>query len=385
MLKQMKATITATLLLLATIALQAQTHSDSNFTATKKYVKTLNLSVENGAVMSNGSDFAEELKHANYYNGLDLRLGFRKTDPDDIYSNVYRRPTLGVGFYSSTFENAKIGTPMALYFFLEMPFKFPEEKKLTYSYTAAFGLSYNFTPYDSINNPTNLLIGSYRNCYVHLGFSAHYRFNDKWAVNGTVGFKHFSNGSFRKPNSGLNLLPTSVGVTYKLSDDDVYEYKKPIPIYKPHNIYNISMTVGSKNYEIGEPNYLKLGWGFNYLRQINYRYRLGAGVDVFYSSKAELRSRNGEGGISESYSVALVASMEWMITDRLYAPIGFGYYLHRNTRNDEKQVYYERVGLRYQFTDHLSGGVTIKAHGGSADIFEWTMAYRFHKDPNRTR
>lgn len=381
----MKTIFTLITLLIVASSSNAQTIRDSTYTPTKKYVKTLKLNVENGAILSNGSEFAEELVEAAYYNGIDVRLGFRATDAYNTYSTVYRRPTLGVGYYASTFKNENVGTPMAVYFFLEMPFKFQEEKKLTYSYTAAFGLSYNFSPYDSISNPTNLLIGSYKNCYVHLGFSANYALNDKWNLNGTVGFKHFSNGAIKKPNSGLNLLPVSIGATYKITDDEIHEYKTPLPAYKRHNLYNLTMAAGSKNYAIGEPNYLKVGIGFNYLRQINYRYRIGVGLDAFYAGKSELRSSNGQGGFQESFSLALVGSWEWMITERLYAPIGLAYYIHRNVENDEKQNYYERVGLRYKITDHLCAGITIKAHGGSADIFEWTIGYTFHNDPNKYR
>lgn len=368
---------------LSTILSFSQTQNDSINPAQKKYVKTLNLNIENGAVISNGSSFADELANSNYYNGIDLRLGFRKTNRYDTYSTFYRRPTLGVGYYSSTFNNPKVGTPTALYFFLDMPFKFAEDKNLAFSYSAAFGLSYNFSPYDSINNPTNLLIGSYKNCYVDLGFSAHYRLSDRWSLNGKIGFKHFSNGSFKKPNSGLNLVPIALGATYKLTDEPIYEYKTPLPKYIHHNLFNVSMTFGSKNYEIGEPNYLKMGWGLNYLRQVSYSHRIGAGLDVFYSSHANLRTESGEAGFAESVSFALVASWEWLITERLYAPMGIGLYMHHNPANDEKQVYYERVGLRYRITDHIAAGLTIKAHGGSADIFEWTIAYTFHDDPNK--
>lgn len=126
----MKKIITITLLATLTLCLFAQAQTtDSTKNESKKYVKTLNLNIENGTVLSNGSTISDQLIDASYYNGVDLRLGFRKTNPKDTYSNIYRRPTLGVGYYSSTFRNPDIGTPTALYFFLEMPFAFAEQKK----------------------------------------------------------------------------------------------------------------------------------------------------------------------------------------------------------------------------------------------------------------
>ena len=80
----------------------------------KKYIKYNDFRFENGTMLGDGSDLANQVINGSYYNGIDFRLGFRKTDVYDAYSNVYRRPYFGVGFYSSTFYNEDIGTPNAL-------------------------------------------------------------------------------------------------------------------------------------------------------------------------------------------------------------------------------------------------------------------------------
>lgn len=361
-----------------------QYHEDSIVHKHDRFEKTFKFNVENGLLVANGTPEGADLIEASNYTGIDFRLGFRNTDRNDIYSTLYRRPTLGVGFYSSAFSNPSIGTPYALYFFLDMPIRFYENDKWHHSYNAAFGVASNFNPYDSIYNPENVLLGSERNCYLHLGFSTQYNLNDHWAFNASVGFKHFSNGSIRKPNSGLNLFPLSIGTTYTFNSSrgSVYEYATPLPNYKKHYVLNLCLNTGSKNYEIGESNYPKFGIGVNYLRQTSYKYRMGVGLDIYHSSGAEYRTDNGEAGFSESFSFALVGSWEWLITERLYVPVGIGVYVHRNSENDEWLPFYERVGLRYRLTDNVFTGLTIKAHGGKADIFEWTMGYAFHHDPN---
>ena len=349
----------------------------------RKYIKYLDLRLENGTMLGNGNEIGDQIVNSTYYNGIDVRVGFRKTDPNDIYSNVYRRPYMGVGFYSSTFHNADVGNPNALYFFLTHPFVFEQNKRLTFDYSMAFGLSYQFNPFDSINNPTNIFIGSYRNCYVHLGLAANYKFNDKWMASATLGFKHFSNGSFKKPNYGINLIPLSVGVSYKFSDQKLDHYAKPIPAFQKYNLWNVMVAVGSKNYANNQPNYLKMNFGVNYLRAINYKYRIGVGIDIFYAAQSELRTESGVAGFSDATSFAIVPNWEWALSKRLYVPLGIGIYLHHNIENDEKTWFYERAGIRYKFTDHLAAGVTIKAHKGSADFFEWALVYTFHKDTNQ--
>lgn len=375
-----------TLLVIALFAAQSGFSQDSikiSSEKDKKYIKYLEFRFENGAMLSNDTDLGDQLVNSSYYNGIDIRLGFRKTNPDDIYGNVYRRPYMGVGWYSSTFHNADIGKPNALYYFMTIPFVFEQDKKLTFNYTGAFGLSYNFNPFDSIQNPANIFIGSYRNCYVHLGLEANYKFSEKWQANATLGFKHFSNGSFKKPNYGINLIPLTLGVTYKVGDDNVEHYRRPVPEFIKNNQLNLTLAFGSKNYVNEDPNYLKMTMGINYLRAVNYKYRIGVGIDVFYSGASELRTESGTASFSDAVSYAVVPNWEWVITERLYIPLGIGVYLHRNVENDEKYGYYERAGIRYRVTDHLSAGVTIKAHAGVADYFEWTLGYTFHKDQNR--
>lgn len=348
----------------------------------KKQIKYLDFRFENGAMLSNDTELGDQIVNSSYYNGVDIRLGFRRSDPNDIYSNVYRRPYLGLGFYSSTFHNEDIGEPNALYFFLNFPFAFEGNKKFTFSYSGAFGLTYNLNPFDSIDNPANVFIGSYRNVYVHLGVVVNYKFNETWAVNGTLGFKHFSNGSFKLPNSGINLVPVTLGLSYRLSKQQVHHQRMPIPEYIKHGLINISFLAGSKNYEVGGGNHLKMGLGVNCLKQVNYKYRIGLGFDLFYAADADLRSSSNASNFSKSYSYALVGSWEWVLTKKLYVPIGLAFYLHRNVENGEINAYYERVGMRYRFFDHYFAGLTIKAHGGVADIFEWTLGYTIHHDSN---
>jgi len=361
-------------------------YSDSITIKTPKYVKYLDFRFENGVMMGDGTDLGDQLVNASYYNGLDFRLGFRVSNPDNVYSNVYRRPIIGLGVYSSTFHNEDIGKPDAIYFFMTMPFRFEKAKKLTFSYSAAFGISYNFNAYDSIDNPANLFIGSEKNCYVHLGFLMNYKIGKRLALNGTVGFKHFSNGSLQQPNKGINLIPLTLGVSYKLTEQpEVLLERREIPKYIRHNLWNVTLSAGSKNYySTDDENHLKMVLTTNYLRQISYKYRVGIGLDFFYSADAEARNNSDDqSAFSKAFSYAVVGSWEWAITEHLYVPLGIGFYLKRNTENDERNFYYERAGIRYRFNSGIHTGLTIKAHGGVADIFEWTVGYTFKHDPNK--
>lgn len=349
---------------------------------TRKYTKNWNLSFEQGAMLGNGTDIGDQLAEASFYNGLDFRLGFRLNDHSDIYNQVYRLPEMGVGWYSSTFHQEEIGKPNALYYYFNMPIRFERSRKLTMSYLGAFGLSYNFNPYDEINNPGNVFIGSYRNCYVNFALLLNYHITPKWVTSLSLGFKHFSNGSFKQPNYGINLVPVSVSVSYSPKGIKPFEGEKNIPRFIRHNQYNIALIAGSKNYNEGEPNYLKAALSINWLRALSYKYKGGLGFDIFYSAKAGPRTGT-ESTFSNSMSYAVVGSWEWSLNRHLYVPVAFAVYLKHSEANGERDPFYERVGIRYRFNNNMFAGVTIKAHKGVADFFEWTLGYTLHHDPNK--
>jgi hypothetical protein len=360
-----------------------QEKGSSETLGNRKFVKYLDGRFENGAMLSNSSELGDQLVNSSYYNGLDFRLGFTRTDTNEVLSTVYRRPIVGLGFYGSTFHNGDVGNPNAIYFFITIPFTFEEARKFTFSYSAAFGLSYDFNPYNPVDNPTNVFLGSARNCYVHLGFLANYRIMPRWSLNATIGFKHFSNGSFKQPNAGINLIPLTLGVSYRLNKEDIHRYKTTKPDFIKHGLLNISFAAGSKNYEVGSTNHLKTTFSVHYLRHFNYKYKAGLGLDVYYSADANLRNESDDSDFSKYMSLALFGAWEWQLTKRLYAPVGIGFYVHKNKENGEIKPYYFRAGIAHRFKNNMFAGVTIKAHGGVADFFEWTVGYTIQHDQNK--
>jgi len=290
---------------------------------------------------------------------------------------------MGVGWYASAFQQDEtIGKPNAIFYYFDMPVRFERSRKLTMSYLGAFGLSYNFHPYDEISNPEDVFIGSYRNCYVNLSVLLNYHFTPKWTASASLGFKHFSNGSFKQPNYGINLVPVALSLTYKPNGTQPFVGETTYPKYIRHNQFNIAFIAGSKNYSEGEPNYFKGALSFNWLRALSYKYKAGLGLDIYYAGGYE--ERNGEEATFENtMSMAVAGSWEWALSKHLYVPIAFAVYLDHSENNGEREWFYERVGLRYRFNNNIFAGVTIKAHKGVADIFEWTIGYTFKHDPNR--
>jgi hypothetical protein len=347
------------------------------------YRKDFSVLIERGPLVHANTDWGQELRNSFDYKAVDVRLGFKKTAPTR-YNHLYRNPTFGVGFYSATFKSEFLGQPHAIYAFADIPFnKKLLNDQLSFRYFVSVGVGFNFRPFDEEENPLNQFIGSYENIYSHFGFTSSYKINPGLFLDASVGLKHFSNGSLRKPNTGLNFIPFTIGLRSVLNERySISSLKQEIPTFEPVPQWNFLMSVGGKNYTTGEGQYLKMAIGLQRVWQWEYKFRLGLGADMFYSGAAERRLNRSPVNFADKSSFGIVGIWEWVLTPHLYVPIGIGAYLHRNSHNEEITWYYSRLGIRYRLTNGLSAGLSIKAHALKADFFEWTLAYSLFKDTN---
>jgi hypothetical protein len=344
--------------------------SQSNFQ------KSINLSFDSGPLISNGTEWGNEIKDLVKYRAVDFQMGWRKRS-NSVYNYLYRYPTFGIGYNTALYYQEEIGRPMALYGFIDIPFTLDRKSnRISFGYFSQLGLGFNLKPFDPDRNPTNQYIGSFLNSYIHIGGYTKIKINEKIDFKGSLGIKHFSNGATKKPNAGINLIPLNIGLTFKLGElyqtsDVIHE----VPKKELQSFWNVSLYTGVKNYEVNEPSYFRGGFGVSYLLEPSYKYRIGLGMDMFWAQGMNHRLPGMEYGFKDQTSLAVVGTWEWQLTENLYVPIGLGVYLYHNPLNHEYNGFYERLGIRYRFSDQMFSGVQIKAHKARADFFEFTFGY----------
>lgn len=158
----------------------------------------------------------------NNYSATDFRIGWQ-TRGSHAWHHVHKLPYYGIGIHSMVFSNAdEIGYPAALYFFFGAPFA--RKASSSFDYEFSFRLSHNWEPYDDIDNPFNLAIGSYKNAYIDAKIKYVWYFSKKVSMDVGVRVTHFSNGAMKMPNAGINLFAPFVGLRYDLIAKD------PIPL-----------------------------------------------------------------------------------------------------------------------------------------------------------
>ncbi|WP_084163937.1 acyloxyacyl hydrolase [Olivibacter sitiensis] len=319
----------------------------------------------------------------SYYNAMNFRIGWQTQYSDSashIYHELYNYPIYGVGFYSSTFGLEHVGHPYAVYGFVSVPISPKVNRRWNFNYRIALGLSSRFNPYDAEENPLNLIIGTRNNVFIDLGLQASYMLSKRFQIGLGTAFHHFSNGALVLPNTGINLLPLMASVTY-IPSDKPFDFRKDEvpPMSRLHQLH-VHYAFGLKQISLeNEKQYFKSTLGVFWSAHAGYKWRLGAGLETFYSGSGRDAEVAGDrvNKFGSLFSSGAAFYIDHVLTQRLYMNGNAGYYLHRNRFNGERTPYYLRIGVRYKVYKDFYSGVSIKAHGGKADFIEWTNGYAF--------
>lgn len=341
----------------------------------------LELEVENGGILAQKGLKSTTYEGA-YYNGINLKIGWKQRARKDQYYQIYNYPIYGIGIYSSTFHSSIIGSPFAIYGFVQTPIAPREYSKWSYDYRIGLGLSGNFRPYNEEENPLNLAIGSKNNVYIDLGIRAQYQIRPRWKAGLGLAFHHFSNGALALPNKGVNLVPLTLSVNYQFNPDKTV---KPDSVTQPPSKqihYDLNYGVGFKQLrDDWDQRFFKTTLSFYASQHVSHKWRIGGGLDLFYSSSGNDREIAGDqsGKLRSKLSGGPSFYLVHVLNRNLMLNGNVGYYIHNQRFNGETHRFFLRAGARYYIYKNINAGVSIKAHMGKADFIEWTLGYTFNR------
>jgi len=143
---------------------------------------------------------------------IELNL-IKKTYGKQAWQAHQGYPSFGVAVsYFNFGDNAVFGSAVAA-----MPnftFKFLEKKRWHAHLRIGVGTAYLTRPYNVVHNPTNNAIGSHFNSMIGFRFGTGWQLNERWTLQSSLSYTHFSNGASTLPNLGLNIPALNLGVTY---------------------------------------------------------------------------------------------------------------------------------------------------------------------------
>ena len=337
----------------------------------------------------------------DYFQSVRLEFGWQ-TDGSADWHQVFNNPSYGIGLYGANFFNApEIGTPSAIYGFFDWPFKRYETSVMSAEF--GFGVAYDWEEFDPESNPYNLVIGAGKSVYIDVGIKYTYQISKHLDLSGQLSFSHFSNGSTKQPNAGINLIAPRINLAYNFQNERVKFVKRELPKFKTQHEIVTSLTYGSKSdvYDVINPKSASDGanrydslrresfdvYAFiaTYNKQISYNSKIGIGADIAIDNSLGVQYEynpvtNEKEKIDSELSdkIRIGAFVQYsLVINKLEGILGVGYYLKGSTPGSIERMY-QRLGGRYYFLDNFSAGLNLRFYDFSrADNMEFNIGYRF--------
>lgn len=296
----------------------------------------------------------------------------KKRNGEHQWEQDFLFPETGLSLSVFDLATDKLGLGIALYPYLD----FPLTSKGHLHFRYGMGIGYIEKIFEKDENYKNAAIGSHWNGVIH--FDLHYEspLNKKWMLQLGSGITHFSNGSLKMPNLGINIAHFNLGV--KKSFGQAKLSRKPTGEKIDRSAYNAIFIAGGmkKVYPpYGVPYYIASITGQHFMPLARKSF-WGMGADVIYdnSLSARLRDLKNENATSADNFRAGIHGAYLLQVGSLGLQFNMGFYLHNQWKDDGN--FYHRIGMRYDLKKYFLL-VNLKTHYARADYFETGIGYRF--------
>ena len=288
----------------------------------------------------------------------------------------YKFPKMGLALTYYDFGNPVLGHAVAASPYLSKTFS--RGPRHDFSFRLGAGLAYLTNPYQQDTNHKNTIASSALNATLQMRFEYDYALTPHLGLLAGLALNHYSNGATTKPNFGVNLPSLVLGLNYHeqrpaLTTPD----NGVLPADIGQNFYNISASLGYKQRSEGDRRkYLVNSFTAAIGRRVNRKSNLLLGIEGFHdrSLKAQLEDTTRAGLRQPDVKKAGVFVGHELLFGRLAFVSHLGFYVYAPYKSST--FYYERLGLKYHFTDLLFGAIDLKIHRGAADVIEFKVGAR---------
>lgn len=339
------------------------------------------FAIEAAVLRGNILPHTEDMYHLvnGHPKGFMLSL-LNRTDGSKEWHHAYNYPDYGGYFLYQDFKSEALGQNYsvgALYNF----YFWKRRLQLKLSQ----GIAYTTNPYDKVDNSRNKAFGSkfMGNTNIGLAYDNQKLFKNIGFQAGLL-FTHYSNGRVKSPNSGINTYVLNLGVSYNFADDLKREvdtttvqksYKEPIH-------YNFVLRTGiNENPIIGSGQFPFYHIGFYADKRLNRKSALQLGAELFLTKSIQeyieyyaVAYPEDNIDIDTDYKRIGIFIGHELLINRISLEAQIGYYAYQPFKKDIP--IYDRVGIKYYFTDKIFGGFTIKTHLFLAEALEFGIGYR---------
>lgn len=305
----------------------------------------------------------------------------RPTKGDKLWHYENNFPESGIAFsYYNLGNPAQLGDLYALAPFYDIPLK--EKKSPSRLYLRlSTGVAYATKKFDPITNHKNNVISVSFNAFVNFKWFYQFDINERLRFEAGLNFAHASNGKYKAPNLGINMLTLNSGLTYKIRS------KKECPQIvcsdsstcapSKHEVYALAAVGFNEVEPPGGSKYVAQTYTLGYYYNLRNTHKFGGGIDVYYlgAVKEEIYREDSVRYKSALSYAQVGAKFSYAYNvGRTTFPVEFGYYLKTPYTGDG--MFFHRIGVRQYLRNNIILNFSLKTHWAVASFFEFGAGYR---------
>lgn len=305
----------------------------------------------------------------------------RQTTGAAPWHGWYKYPKVGLALVYYDYHNPVLGQSYAATIYLSKPFLRTRRQDL--SFRLGTGLAWFTNPFDLQTNRKNAIVSSALNATLQLRLEYDYALSQHLGLLLGVALNHYSNGATTKPNFGVNLPSVVLGLNYhQQRPAPTVPYLAPTPAEVGHNFLLVSTSLGYKQFDVADhTKYLVNSVTVAAGRRLNRKSNLLVGLEGFHDRSllaAQKDTARGQDKLTDVKKAGIFLGHE-LLFGRLAFAANLGFYVYNPYKSN--LFYYERLGLKYQFTNALFGAIDLKVHGGIADVIEFKVGAKLARRP----
>lgn len=335
------------------------------------------VDMHGGYLLRAGSD---ELQDFNYTNPLGVRISYiRQTLGHKPWQVLYNYPRIGFFLDYTDSGSPVLGKSLSAVSYLD--FVSERTKSFEWGVKLGTGLCYAFNPYDAKKNPDNRFWGTHLNVVMYGSVYVRAKLNNQVFSELGLELNHASNGSFQKPNYGVNNMNAYLGLIYRPHAEQAkFRWISPA-LWSARLKYYAGFSFGVKEINpIGGRKYPFYIAYFSVGKRISTLSELNIGFDVLFDTslieeiRRDFTSNNSKIALPDYKQVGITMGHE-LLVGKLSLLTQLGFYAYKPYK--AQPPIYQRYGLRYYFHDKVFTGITLKTHYARADVIEVGAGFRF--------
>lgn len=308
----------------------------------------------------------------------------RSTYGKQHWETLYKYPMTGVSYWNAWLgDKETLGQAHALMPFISFPIRKNDKSELNFRLAA--GVGYLTKKFDRIDNYKYIAIGSHLNAAINLMMEYRWKPVKHLQLSAGIQLMHFSNGSIKTPNFGLNIPSLSGGVAVRINKENPYIMRSIRPSLKMfefdgHEYLEIRFNSAFGTKSIGEvvsERYNVMAASISVLKSTGYKGRAGLSFDFSYDG-SDARYI-GVKGIDYENNLQLVKPgigiMYELVLSRMSFPFTLGFYT--GGRYKSEGISYYKAGIQYLINKNFFTSITLKTHYARADYVALGLGYRF--------